>query len=251
MKIGKMNCDFSEEVWWQNLTKWIIDEGKIVTFKTMAGKQNVHVNMAKKMLATFYQEQHQEKISAYYMITTKINNNLRVKVVHEKEVKRTRLSLKRIIPKHIYALCLAKMDISSSDILKAVEEINDKPMQMVPLRAVKFTPKIRNNPAPKTQEKVEVNSEPKLKNEDKSNEPKEPSKDVNKNFLEKSGYKITKKDHVFCNKSEEEKVKKSASLPKSKILKLGPSKAKNPKSKNNKEQPQNQTSIKNYFLTRK
>ena len=60
-----MGFDFSEELWWQNLIEWILDEGKIVTFKTLASKQNVHVNMAKKMLATFYQGQHHRKIGNF------------------------------------------------------------------------------------------------------------------------------------------------------------------------------------------
>ena len=173
-----MGFDFSEELWWQNLIEWILDEGKIVTFKTLASKQNVHVNMAKKMLATFYQGQHHEKLSAFYVIIgeTRNNNGLKVQIVAEKDVKRTETSLKKVRSKHIFALCRHKTDMSSADILQALQEI--KPNQMIPLRAIKYTPKMKHKPKEesKSQEKVEVKPESqeihvkKVKKEDKSNE---------------------------------------------------------------------------------
>ena len=170
--------DFGEELWWQNLIQWIIDEGKIVTFKTLAGMLNVHVNMAKKMLATFYQGPQQDKISAFYLIIGQLENNngLSLQVVAEKDVKRTEASLKKITSKHIFALCRSKMDMSTADILQALEEINRDPNQMIPLRAIKngkikMTAKEeRESTEPKTKEKVEVKPEPDIEFEDNKKE---------------------------------------------------------------------------------
>ena len=170
--------DFSEELWWQNLIEWIIDEGKIVTFKTLAGTLNVHVNMAKKMLATFYQGQQQDKISAFYLIIgqPENNNGLSLQVVAEKDVKRTEASLKKITSKHIFALCRSKMDMSTADILQALEEINQDPNQMIPLRAIKnrkikmTTKEERESTEPKTIEKVVVKPEPDIEIEDNKKE---------------------------------------------------------------------------------
>ena len=170
--------DFSEELWWQNLIEWIIDEGKIVTFKTLASTLNVHVNMAKKMLATFYQGPQQDKISAVYLIIGQLENNngLSLQVVAEKDVKRTEASLKKITSKHIFALCRSKMDMSTADILQALEEINRDPNQMIPLRAIKnrkikmTTKEERESTEPKTKEKVEVKPEPDIEFEDNKKE---------------------------------------------------------------------------------
>ena len=194
-----MDFDFSEELWWQNLIEWIIDEGKIVTFKTLAGTLNVHVNMAKKMLATFHQGQKQEKISAFYWIMgeTGNNNGLSFKVVAEKDVEKTQASLKKVRSKHIFALCRAKMDMSAADMLQALEEVNEKPIQMIPLRAIKNdeiklrAKEERKNPEPKEQEKVEIKPKPQVvqvdkvkkednKSEDKSNEAPKKIQDKNK-----------------------------------------------------------------------
>ena len=194
-----MDFDFSEELWWQNLIEWIIDEGKIVTFKTLAGTLNVHVNMAKKMLATFHQGQKQEKISAFYWIMgeTGNNNGLSFKVVAEKDVEKTEASLKKVRSKHIFALCRAKMDMSAADMLQALEEVNEKPIQMIPLRAIKNdeiklrAKEERKNPEPKEQEKVEIKPKPQVvqvdkvkkednKSEDKSNEAPKKIQDKNK-----------------------------------------------------------------------
>ena len=194
--------DFSEELWWQNLIEWIIDEGKIVTFKTLAGTLNVHVNMAKKMLATFYQGQ-QDKISAFYLIIgqPENNNGLSLQVVAEKDVKRTEASLKKITSKHIFALCRSKMDMSTADILQALEEINQDPNQMIPLRAIKnrkikmTTKEERESTEPKTIEKVVVKPEPDIEIEDNKKE------DNKKEDIKKEDNK--KEDNKKANKSNE------------------------------------------------
>ena len=237
--------DFSEELWWQNLIEWIIDEGKIVTFKTLAGTLNVHVNMAKKMLATFYQGPQQDKISAFYLIIGQLENNngLSLQVVAEKDVKRTEASLKKITSKHIFALCRSKMDMSTADILQALEEINQDPNQMIPLRAIKngkikMTAKEeRESTEPKTKEKVEVKPEPDIEFEDNKNE--DNKKEGNKKEDNK------KEDNKKEDNKKENNKKENKSNEASKVTKKGGggsiaamfAKAPPPKPKKPKEEP--------------
>ena len=60
---------------------------------------------------------------------------------------------------------VTKTDMSSADILQALQEI--KPNQMIPLRAIKYTPKMKYKPKEesKLQEKVTVKLKSKCANE--------------------------------------------------------------------------------------
>ena len=187
--------DFSEELWWQNLIEWIVDEGKIITYKTLASTLKVHVNMAKKMLATFYQGQ--KDLSAFYLIIGQVEDKLRLSIVAEKDVKKTEKSLEKVKSKHIFALCRAKMDLSPEDILNALDEINKQPDLMIPLRAVKneqvkrVEPEVKKEEAKKAQSpaksqvSVKTEAEPKvLKMETKEVDKAKP-KDVQKDKTSK------------------------------------------------------------------
>ena len=60
--------DHSNELWWQNLEEWILDDSKIVTYKNLACNMDVNVNAAKKMLVQFHQG-NPKKVSAFYLIS--------------------------------------------------------------------------------------------------------------------------------------------------------------------------------------
>ena len=127
--------DFSEELWWQNLQEWILDESKIVTYKNLACNLDVHVNMAKKMLLTFHQGQ-EDKVSAFYLISGQTKDGFKIQITAAKDLKKVENTFKKVLSKHIFALCQAKMDVTAADVLNCLTE-NCSPNQMICLRGIK------------------------------------------------------------------------------------------------------------------
>ena len=50
----------------------LLDDSKVVTYRNLSSLLDVHVNISKKMLYTFYQ-QNQDKLCAVYLICGKMN----------------------------------------------------------------------------------------------------------------------------------------------------------------------------------
>merc|ERR1711879_769791 len=125
----------TEELWWQNLQEWILDDNKIVTYKNLACNLEINVNAAKEMLATFYQD-NTEKVLAFYLIYGQTQNGLKIQMTTDKDLKKVEVSFKKILSKHVFALCKANMDVSSADMLNSLEN-ECSPCQMICLRGIK------------------------------------------------------------------------------------------------------------------
>ena len=122
-----------ESQWWQKLNEWIFDDNKVITYKNLASDLNIHVNTAKKMLVTFYQYKSKE-LSVCYLMYGQTKNGHKVQVTTDKDLKKVEDSFKKISSKHVFALYKAKMDVSSTDIRKSMNEFS--PSRMTGLRGI-------------------------------------------------------------------------------------------------------------------
>ena len=191
--------DFSEELWWQNLQEWILDDNKIVTYKNLACNLDVHVNMAKKMLVTFHQGQ-EEKVSAFYLISGQTKDGFKIQITAARDMKKVENTFKKVLSKHIFALCKAKIDITAADVLNCLTD-NCSPNQMICLRGIKsLAIKVK-----KEQEKVE---EPSKKAETKKSQVKN-DEAIKTQKEEKSEKPTTKSEAKKENISETSKPKTS------------------------------------------
>ena len=170
--------DFSHELWWQNLEEWILDDGRVITYKNFACNMDVHVNKAKKMLVHFHQE-NQEKVSAFYLISGQTKNGFKVQMAAAKDVKKIENTFTKVLSKHMYALCKAKMDVTAADVLNCLTD-SCSPNQMICLRGIK-----------NLAIEAKIESE-KLKKES----------DVEKGTVEKEETSKTQKDEETIAKSE-------------------------------------------------
>ncbi|XP_014669364.1 PREDICTED: DNA polymerase delta subunit 3-like [Priapulus caudatus] len=61
------------QIWLENLDEWVNDQHKIVTYKWLSRRLNVHVNQAKQMLYTFVQHErntkHNDNLEVIYMVS--------------------------------------------------------------------------------------------------------------------------------------------------------------------------------------
>ena len=106
------------------IQNWI-DDSKVVTYRTVAYFLDVHVNTAKKMLFTYY-NQNEKNLDAVYWILGKLpqDQGMKASLTTQKKRKLVEKSFDSIISEHLYAIAKSSsQEFDFTDMYKAETEI--------------------------------------------------------------------------------------------------------------------------------
>ena len=106
------------------IQNWI-DDSKVVTYRTVAYFLDVHVNTAKMMLFTYY-NQNEKNLDAVYWIFGKLSQDkgMKATLATQKKRKLVEESFDSIISEHLYAIAKSSsQEFDVTDIYKAETEI--------------------------------------------------------------------------------------------------------------------------------
>ena len=106
------------------IQNWI-DDSKVVTYRTVAYFLDVHVNTAKKMLFTYY-NQNEKNLDAVYWIFGKLpqDQGMKATLTTQKKRKSVEELFDSIISEHLYAIAKSSsQEFDVTDIYKAETEI--------------------------------------------------------------------------------------------------------------------------------
>ncbi|GIY94309.1 DNA polymerase delta subunit 3 [Caerostris extrusa] len=95
----------------EKLEQFVLDEYRIVTYKVLSRELNIHVNEAKQYLQEFLEKQKSENVSlnVMYFLAGVIENGIKIFVVPEKDLEKTKNSLSEITSCHIYSISKKKI----------------------------------------------------------------------------------------------------------------------------------------------
>ncbi|XP_066593446.1 DNA polymerase delta subunit 3-like [Prorops nasuta] len=90
----------------KTLSRFVLDDDKIVTYKWLSKELQVHVNVSKQILAKFWNEHKRNKIvdSTVLLIGTLNDGSMRVEVVKESNLLEAKSKFREILAEHIYSI---------------------------------------------------------------------------------------------------------------------------------------------------
>merc|ERR1712066_334425 len=116
----------------------LLDDSKVVTYRNLSSLLDVHVNISKKMLYTFYQ-QNQDKLCAVYLICGKTKSgSTKVILVSEKDKTSEESFFEKVISEHLFAIGkVSEKGIDTVDLYKADLELRKSSGFNISLRSIK------------------------------------------------------------------------------------------------------------------
>lgn len=139
--MADVKTNLQDELWWQNLDNWIFDDAKIITYKNLSASLKVHVNLAKKMLYSFYAE-NAEKLAPSFLLAGNLKNSsmISVKIVTLEQLEAEEKKFAADFTKHLFSLS-KKLDqnIEAIEVLNADADWrnNCDSVEMAKLRGIK------------------------------------------------------------------------------------------------------------------
>ncbi len=91
-----------DNMWEDNLREWILDEGAVVSAKSLSRTLKVHANVAKEMLFKFADENaDKEDLEVVYLVA---NGRRGVRLVRRDDVAKAETDLGSVSSKHVFAV---------------------------------------------------------------------------------------------------------------------------------------------------
>jgi hypothetical protein len=180
------NMKLEEEMWWQNLEEWVLEDSLMVTYKYLARMINVHVNTAKKMLFTFHDR---GKTEAVFLLAGRMKDGggLHVALVHEDQITEASKDWSKITSKHVFSICKktksGEVRHTDTELLNADQSAKDKtPMASLSgIRNKKAIPRAAAVESLLVQEKVVEEAKPTSTSIKASRPAEEPKKEKKAN----------------------------------------------------------------------
>ena len=200
--LNKMS--FEEQI--QNL----LDDSKVVTYRILSSKLQVHVNVSKRMLFTFL-DKNRESLNAMYFVCGKTKEGTHNKLVSEENKTEFVKQFDEIICEHVYAIAKkSENGLTSAECYRADQTFRKNGGFDVNLRAIKnenYSVRENRFQSDSVQNEPEANLEPKSSVAMKQNESKMKSKNTTLTQMFAKNSTVTKKEVNKDAKNEKKFVK--------------------------------------------
>ena len=113
------NASSSSPMWMENLSEWILDEGRVVSVKSLSRSLRVHVNTAKEQLFHFAQEKGGEADLEVILLLAGRDREGRRQVRLARQEKAQDGSFSSLTSKHVYAVAKRNVLAAGEHILTA------------------------------------------------------------------------------------------------------------------------------------
>lgn len=106
-----------DPLYMENLSEWLLEEGRVVTYKFLARSLKLHVNVAKQMLFNFRAENKAE-VTTVYLVSGVVKTgegvppHTKVSLVKEDELEAIEKEMSTVHSKHIYSLQKAESPVT-------------------------------------------------------------------------------------------------------------------------------------------
>jgi len=176
-----------DDLYLENLDEWILEEEKVITYKSLSKNLKVHVNVAKQMLFNYVKTKVDVKLGLVYLVSglikddkyqddeATISTTQKVLLVKEKDLVTVKSKFTEILSEHIYSVQKSSENINVTPLFLADHNPQEDPSTTSSLAAIKHKNAVpREAIVPRIIPKKEIKPEPKVVKEEKKAIAKKP-----------------------------------------------------------------------------
>jgi len=169
-----------DDLYLENLDEWILEEEKVITYKSLSKNLKVHVNVAKQMLFNYVKTKADVKLGLVYLVSglveddkyqddeATVSSSQKVLLVKEKDLETVKSKFTEILSQHIYSVQKSSENINVTPLFLADHNPQEDPSATSSLAAIKHKNAVpREAVVPRIIPKKEIKPEPSAVKEEK------------------------------------------------------------------------------------